>query len=289
MKDIAIEGIKKSGDTSPIDEIRGVGGGDINHAFYAKTKEKAYFVKVNKRVPPHFFESEAENLKLIRETGAIAVPDVHYYDRPQNLEPAAMVMEWIEHGSGNASAELGERIAQMHRHTSEHYGLMRPTFVGALDQPNEWRDSWVEYYGQFRLKPQLEYAIQKNRVTSNRRSRLELFIEKLDEWIPSSPPASLLHGDLWGGNWMTGQDNQPYIIDPSCLYGDPAFEIAFTELFGGFSPAFYEAYAKTTPLPEDYEDRKPVYQLFYLLVHLNMFGESYGGSVDQILKRYVQE
>ena len=124
-------------------------------------------------------------------------------------------------------------------------------------------------------------------IKGNRYHLLTKLLERLEEWIPHHPSASLLHGDLWGGNWMNGADGKPYLIDPSILYGDHAFELAFTELFGGFSPSFYRAYEDVFPLPAEYENQKPLYQLFYLLVHLNMFGESYGGSVDRILKRYV--
>lgn len=112
-------------------------------------------------------------------------------------------------------------------------------------------------------------------------------LEKLDTWIPNNPKSSTLHGDLWGGNWMTGKGGVPYLIDPSILFGDHEFEMAFTELFGGFSQRFYDAYHSVFPLSPEYETRKELYQLYYLLAHLNMFGESYGGSVDRIVRKYV--
>lgn len=116
---------------------------------------------------------------------------------------------------------------------------------------------------------------------------MEKLLENLDKWVPDKVEPSYLHGDLWGGNWLSGPGGEPYVIDPSFLYGDRHFELAFTEVFGGYSSEFYQAYQDRFPLSPYYEDVKPLYQLYYLLVHLNMFGEAYGRSVDTILKRYT--
>ncbi len=288
MKDIIQQGLHQIGDHSSISEIRQVSGGDINQAFYVKTEAKDYFMKGNQNVPPHFFKAEADGLELIRQTDTISVPAVHYYDEPEKGAPGILIMDWINgEKQANTPEMLGTRLAQMHQYEASAYGLNQSTFVGTIPQENEWCDTWTEYYRNYRLRPQMELAVQKNRLDPNRHQRLDQLITLLERWIPEKPSASLLHGDLWGGNWMAGSGGEPFLIDPSIVYGDPAFELAFTELFGGFPDPFYKAYQETSPLPDNYDETQPLYQLFYLLVHLNLFGETYGPSVDRILARYV--
>ncbi|MCA1020854.1 fructosamine kinase family protein [Halobacillus litoralis] len=279
--------LSRIGDDSEVQKQSAISGGDINQAFYVQTQRQEYFMKTNAGVPSHFFQVEAEGLQAIQQTGTIRVPEVYHYDQPEDGEPAALLMEWIHSGSMNDHAALGSQLAHMHSHTNASYGYGTPTFVGQLDQPNTWVPSWVDYYRTCRLGAQLDIGISKNRLTSKRRSRLEALMDKLDQYLPAHPKASLLHGDLWAGNYMMDEQGRPVLIDPSILYGDHAFELAFTEVFGGFPSDFYEHYQEFLPLPDHYEETKALYQLFYLLAHLNMFGESYGPPVDRILKHYT--
>ncbi|MGP4076433.1 fructosamine kinase family protein [Halobacillus sp. K22] len=287
MEEVIRNALASIGDQSPIEAMKQVSGGDINQSYYIKTNKQSYFIKGNEGVPSHFFKVEADGLERIQKTNTINVPHVHYYDEPANGEKGVIVMDWIQQGGKASPEELGRNLALMHKQTADRYGLGHSTFVGELDQPNDWKTSWLDYYRDYRLKPQLHLAINNGRASAQRRSKLEALLGKLEQWIPENPEASLLHGDLWGGNWMADAEGRPYLIDPSVLYGDHAFELAFTELFGGFPSSFYKAYENTFPLPANYEEIKPLYQLFYLLVHLNMFGEGYGGSVDRILRQYA--
>ncbi|WP_406945062.1 fructosamine kinase family protein [Halobacillus sp. SY10] len=281
------ETLEKVNDTTTVNSIKPVSGGDINQSFYVETDHRPYFIKINEKVASHFFQAEAEGLRLIKDTAAIRVPDVYHYDRPEGDEKAALVMEWIEKGSSDASHSLGKSLAHMHQHTSEKYGYGKPTFVGELNQPNEWCTAWTEYYRRYRLGGQLETGTAKGTISGHREERLKRLMDRIEEFIPEKPKASLLHGDLWGGNWMVSREGEPVLIDPSILYGDHAFELAFTELFGGFPSNFLDQYNAYFELPDDYQDTKPIYQLFYLLVHLNIFGEMYGSQVDRILKTHV--
>lgn len=167
------------------------------------------------------------------------------------------------------------------------HGLETDTYIGILPQPNELNANWLEYYRDKRLGTQLQIGIENGHITDKRRKQLEKLLERLDKWVPSFVEPSHLHGDFYSGNWIIGQGGEPFIVDPSFLYGDRHFEIAFTELFGGFPDKFYDAYDESYPLRKDFDDVKPIYQLYYLLAHLNMFGEAYGESVDKILNRYV--
>lgn len=276
------------GDYSAIESIHQVAGGDINEAFHVSTRENSYFIKTNEDIPAHFFEVEAKGLELIRNTNTIRVPYVYYFDRPENGAAGAIIMEWISGSPQSDTAErLGRKLAKMHQVENDRYGLEDDTFVGTLAQPNGLFEDWIVYYQKKRLLPQFELANRQGLMNHERRNKMEQLISQLEKWIPKRPGASMLHGDLWGGNWMAGPDGEPCLIDPSVVYGDRSFELAFTELFGGFPKQFYEAYNDMHSLPPNYRDTKEIYQLFYLLVHLNLFGESYGRAVDRILATYI--
>lgn len=280
--------LKQVDSSATLDTCRPVSGGDINEAYYVRTDTGEFFVKMNRQVAASFFEFEKKGLEKIGAAGVIDVPKVYSITVDPETNTPALWMEWIS-GEKNKQTDnwLGERLAALHQKEGEKFGWHGTSFIGKLEQDNRWSDDWLSYYRDFRIGGQLELGRARGTITGKREKKLVQLMEQLDRWIPINPVASLLHGDLWGGNWMTGKGGNPYLIDPSVLYGDHEFELSFTELFGGFSAAFYDAYQSVFPLSDTYEDRKPLYQLYYLLVHLNMFGETYGGSVDRILNRYV--
>ncbi|RYG74260.1 fructosamine kinase [Lentibacillus lipolyticus] len=277
--------LQQTGDHSSVKQAKRVAGGSINESYFVETEEQQYFIKYHHDPPARFFELEARGLDLIRQTNSIAVPEVYAYS--DDKEGAFLVMEWVEGGHAHDTQwKLGERIARMHQTFGDNHGFADDTFIGTLPQPNGLFSSWLDYYRDRRLKAQLTLGTERGCITGKRRERLERLLMNLEKWVPANVEPSYLHGDLWGGNWLAGQEGEPYVIDPSFLYGDRHFELAFTELFGGYAGDFYKAYQDRFPLSPDYEDVKPVYQLYYLLVHLNIFGEAYGSSVDTILKRY---
>ncbi|MFD1065305.1 fructosamine kinase family protein [Oceanobacillus locisalsi] len=283
------EKLKQIGDNTSIQTKTPVSGGDINRAYYVKTEKQAYFIKANQQAENGFFQVEVNGLERIRSTQTIAVPEVYHFDQSSEDQEMMLIMEWVQgEKTATTDRQLGEQLAAMHADGGfNQYGLDQSTYVGKLHQPNGWYNSWVDYFRECRLQRQFDLAMQFNRMNQNRRMKLQDLMDNLDKYLPRQPQVSLLHGDLWGGNWIAGQAGKPYLIDPSVLYGDHLFELAFTEVFGGFSNTFYSQYQNVFPLEDYYEEVKPVYQLFYLLVHLNMFGEAYGGSVDRILKRYT--
>lgn len=286
MKDIIQRGLKQIQEED-IQEIYAVTGGDINEAYYVRAKHQEYFVKLNKEMDVSFFEFEAEGLSIIRHTETIDVPAV--YGVLEDKETQTMLcMEWIEGKKENNTDEiLGERLAALHLSDGSGYGWEGKSYIGKLMHDNHLHNSWLIYYRDARLLEQIKIGQSQGSISGERNKKLMILLERLDKWIPDNPKPSILHGDLWGGNWMTGEYGIPYLIDPSILYGDHEFEMAFTELFGGFSQRFYDAYHSVFPLSPEYETRKELYQLYYLLAHLNMFGESYGVAVDRIVKKYV--
>lgn len=288
MKKRFEQALKKIEENGEIQSIKSVAGGDVNEAFYVRTKENEYFVKLNRAASRSFFEFEANGLLQIQETNTMDVPRVYGIFEDEEEGFPMLWLEWVEGRKTNRTEELlGERLAAMHLSEGEGFGFEGKGYIGRLPIESKVMDSWLEYYRTVRLLEQLKLGQRAGTIRGKREKRLIKLIERLDEWIPEKPKSSLLHGDLWGGNWITGKEGVPYLIDPSVLRGDHEFEIAFTHLFGGFSPRFYEAYQAVFPLSDDYEIKEELYQLYYLLVHLNMFGESYGPAVDRILKKYA--
>ncbi|WP_254901204.1 fructosamine kinase family protein [Tuberibacillus sp. Marseille-P3662] len=288
MEPIIEEALHCSGDESAIQSSRAVSGGCINQTYYVKTKAGEYFVKLNADVPQDFFRREAEGLELIRETNTVMVPNVLYYNEPADHEMGVLVQEWLGGGRQmDTSARLGREVAALHATYGSAFGLANDNYVGELRQPNGWYDSWVDYYREQRLLKQVEYGEQVGRMPLERRRKMESLMERLNQWIPSNIRPSLLHGDLWGGNFMAGPEGEPVLIDPAVLYGHHEFDMAFTEMFGGFSQDFFDHYYEVFPPEAEYQERKHLYQLFYLLVHLNTFGGMYAQSVDRVLDRFV--
>jgi len=274
--------------TEQLGELRSalpVGGGDINEAARIETDRAAYLVKWNFRPRPRMFEVEARGLKLLAEAKAIRVPQVIALID----QPPALVLEWIEAGSNKSSSAdaLGRGLAQQHRSIGAQYGLDHNNYIGANPQINTPADAWIDFYRDRRLGVQIDIAREHGYLTPDRSRRLDSIVNHLDRWIdPALVVPSLLHGDLWGGNYLIDAHGDPVLIDPAVYYGDREAEIAFTELFGGFGPRFYAAYNEAWPLDRGYADRRDLYNLYHLLNHLNLFGEGYGGSVDAILRRY---
>jgi fructosamine-3-kinase len=274
-----------------IRSVESVSGGDINEAARIVLSDgRALFLKYNLEPLPRLFEVEARGLALLRDTRTVRVPDVYAVRALTENHPAFLLMEWLPPGSSRAPDVMrgfGRKLARLHQHTSNAHGLDHDNYIGSLPQRNTPTRSWVEFYREHRLGAQRELAGRLGRLPTKREETLERLMERLDELIDeSSVRPSLLHGDLWGGNYLISK-GEAVLIDPAVYYGDREVELAFTELFGGFSPEFYEGYSEIWPLDTGYEERKALYQLYPLLVHLNLFGESYGASVDRILRRYA--
>lgn len=288
MKTFISKILMSVGDNYPILQMKRVYGGSINESYYIKTKQDEYFLKFHQQAPKQFFALEKLGLALIGETKTISVPKVLSFS--DQVGSSYLLLEWVDGEKRvDTEKELGQQMARLHQHTGKKHGFDRDTYIGLLPQPNQLYDHWLDYYREKRLLSQLNEGIKRNRMPRKRRTQLEKLILQLDRWIPQQVMPSYLHGDLWGGNWLVGPGGTPYVIDPSFLYGDRHFELAFTELFGGFSSVFYDAYQQILPIEDYYEEVKPLYQLYYLLVHLNIFGETYGLRVDHILDRYVGE
>lgn len=281
------------GTAERIVSVREARGGDIGESYCVETERRKLFVKLRRDMPADLFRREAEGLGLLRRAEALAVPEPLYAGEiPGRTGSGGMLaLEWIETGPARPETieTLGAGLAALHRRTSPdgRYGLDRDNYIGLLPQANGWNESWTGFYREARLLPLAKLAEARGRLPKGRRDGLYRLMDRLDRWLPDRPAASLLHGDLWSGNWLAGADGRPWLIDPAVYYGDRECDLAFSELFGGFPARFYAAYREAYPVDGEYEERKPIYQLYHLLVHLVLFGEAYGPSVDRVLRRYA--
>ena len=267
-------------------EIEPISGGDINEARVIKTKDGLYFLKFNSSDQAYeMFSSESMGLNKLRSTQTIKIPDVISYGKAE--QSAFLILEYIEPDtiSQQSFERLGEQLAQLHKNTAPEFGLRINNFIGTLFQRNNQHQSWPKFFIYERLLPQLKSAFEKNLIDKHTMKKFEMLYLRIEQICPVEPPA-LIHGDLWKGNFLIEKNNTPVLFDPSISFSHREMDLAMTKLFGGFEPCFYEAYQNVFPLAPNFEERMEVYQLYYLLVHLNLFGVSYLSSIENILKRF---
>lgn len=274
-----------------IDSTRNVGGGSINSAYVISGAESAYFVKTNLASRIAMFEAELEGLNEIANSKAIRVP------RPLCVGiangSAYIVMEHlpIHGGRGGSSVsleQLGIDLACMHRHTQTLFGWHRDNTIGSTPQINHPLPDWVDFYRQHRLGYQYQLAAENGHRHLLRRG--EILMSKLDGFFTDYKPLpSLLHGDLWSGNYAIEDSGIPVIFDPAVYYGDREADLAMTELFGGFPARFYSAYNASYALDPGYKTRKILYNLYHILNHLNLFGGGYLGQAERMAEQLLAE
>lgn len=273
-----------------VDDFSPVGGGCISPGGKITTDARTrYFLKwaSPQPAPRGFFEQEARSLRALRDSGTVRVPEV------RAVTADWLLLEWLESGrpTDRTWVGLGERLAALHRVRGPSWGWDSDNYIGSLPQSNATSDSWVRFWVDRRLRPQWEEAVRDGSFGAQDRHRFDRLVGILDELLASAAEdgPSLLHGDLWGGNVHVTWDGEAALIDPSSYYGHREVDLAMAELFGGFDRTFFEAYAATWPLQPGYSGvRRELYQLYYLLVHVNLFGGSYVEGVRRVLRRFAE-
>lgn len=283
------EVLRLVGDRTPLRGQTAVGGGSISRTVRLQTGQATYLLKCGVRGLAGFYSAEAHGLALLAAAGAVRVPRV-LACRDEGDGPAFILLEWIEapaRDCRDAAAEtLGRALAELHRSSASAYGLDRDNYIGATPQPNGWRPSWLAFFREQRLGFQIGLARRKGLLSPERERRLDRLQGQLERWIDERQIApALLHGDLWGGNFIVGPGCAPVLIDPAVCYGDRETDLAFTTLFGGFPERFYRAYHEAWPLSPGWQERRGLYNLYHLLNHLNLFGErNLGAAIDAALR-----
>lgn len=271
---------------SSIVKYLAVSGGDSSNAYKIETTGDYLFIKTNTATHAlDMFKKEAFGLNLIEQTKTIKTPNLLGFGSFN--QTAYLILEYIESKSATSAdlEKLGVQLAQLHQCSVDHFGLETDNYIGLLTQSNKTKNNWLDFYNEKRLCPQLLLAKSNGLLSANEYPNGETIKERLSVYFDNIKP-SLLHGDLWNGNYLISKSGTPYLIDPAVYYGHSEVDIAMSKLFGGFGNAFYNAYHANIPKDKYTPERIEMYQLYYLLVHLNMFGRSYYGSVSDILKKY---
>lgn len=246
-------------------------GGCIHQCYRVTIAGVRRFLKTNEARYADAFAAEADGLAALRSAGMAApAPLAHGLTGAQ----AYLLLEFLELEKSGDFAALGRMLAAAHRKAGPRFGWQRDNYLGTTPQANGWCEDWAEFWLERRLRPQVELA---------KRNGFNVDLPPLDRLAGHEVKPSLLHGDLWSGN-AGFTVRGPVVFDPAVYYGDREADLAMTELFGGFPREFYAAYHEAWPLDPGYERRKPLYSLYHLLNHLNLFGGGYLGQVRSTLR-----
>ncbi len=273
-------------DATTIHNNSPVHGGDINQAFMLETSKGKFLIKINAALfGLDMFEKEARGLITLADTGCIKVPRPLFDGKFH--QQIYLVMEYIDKGNPaeNFWNDFGEKLACVHHQTGDNHGLGYPNYIGKLVQPNFAHDNWPVFYSNERILHFADKALSKNLIDTEQMKEIEKLSAKFRDIFPDEKP-SLLHGDLWSGNFMVASNGLAAIFDPAVYYGNREMDIAMSLLFGGFDRKFYDAYQYHFPLQQSWEQRVELCQLYPLLIHLILFGGHYHQQVMDIIKKY---
>lgn len=281
---------EKLAQTIILSHITPVSGGDIHQSFRVvdQASKKSFFIKLNHIEYYSLLKSESESLDAIASVGVIKTPKVFLCDT--SLKYAFLLMEYLPLVPVEGQEDgytLGQQLALLHKGSQADsdqikYGFHSDNYIGLTLQKNNWSNDWCEFWIQQRFYPQLKLAYKNSFSSELRLLETDLLIVTNKLLATHQPESALVHGDLWAGNKGYLSDSNPVIFDPACYFGDRETDIAMTELFGGFSKNFYLGYEDIWPLPDGYKQRKKLYNLYHMLNHLNLFGDSYLPQVKQL-------
>ena len=271
-----------------ISNIQSISGGDISHAFLLESDTERFFCKVNRNKEAYaMFLAEKQGLEAISRTKTIAAPTVLLCEALK--KGGFLLLEYIEpkHPLFKDMELLGHQLAALHQYSdSKTFGWITDNFIGSLAQQNTMTTDWSTFYVRERLMPQLQRALDSKKLDFNEIPSEEKLLEICQQFFPKEIEPALLHGDLWSANYLIATDGTPFLIDPATYYGHYEVDLSMTRLFGGFDASFYEAYGEHVTKVGNEKERTHLYQLYYLLVYLNLFGNSYKTSVRSILNTY---
>jgi protein-ribulosamine 3-kinase len=275
---------------SQVRQVRTAAGGDINQTFSVELADgRKLFVKTHAAAPPRMYVCEAAGLSWLAEANALRVPRVVLATDSEPDAPACLVLELIASAQrrANFDDELGAGLALLHSAGPQYFGFEHDNYVALLPQANTKSSCWARFYAEQRLVPQTELARRSGRIGSALERRLQTLCARLAELVGPAEPPARLHGDLWGGNLLSDERGAPCLIDPAAYAGHREMDLAMMRLFGGFSERVFAAYDEAYPLQPGHRERVELYQLYPLLVHVNLFGGHYAAQVESLVRRWT--
>ena len=270
-----------------VHQLNPISGGDINEARRVHTDRGDYFLKYNERPEAEeMFRAEVAGLDLLRGTEGIRIPEIVALS--DDKTPAFLLLEFVDAVRPTQAGlkAFGRGLAALHRRNHETFGGNPANFIGRLPQSNYPHASWPQFFANERLLPQMRSAVSSGQLSIRWEAALNKLIARLPELCPEESPA-LTHGDLWSGNYLFDAQQRPVLIDPAVAWQHREMDLGMLALFGDPGGAFWKAYREAYPTAPGLHDRLPIYQLYYLLVHVNLFGGSYVASVERILGRFA--
>lgn len=267
---------------------RPVGGGCINNAMKISTSVGDFFLKWNASVPADMFRKEAAGLtEMAQANSGLVIPKVIWSNEPGD-SPGILLMEYLQPANNTSGFDerLGRGIARLHRKTAPAFGFSHSNYCGTTIQDNTWTAIWPEFYAQLRIWALVQQIRIARGMAADELKIYEKLISRMPVFLSHKTVPSLIHGDLWSGNYMYTAGG-PALIDPACYYADREMELGMMLLFGGFSSRVWQAYHDEFPLPEEWRERILLYQLYHLLNHYLLFGGSYGRQALQIAREYL--
>ena len=268
--------------------IERVGGGSINECYKVRDGNRILFCKQNSAQKfPELFEKEKKGLELIRKLELVQTPEI--IDCYQENDRQFLLLEWITEGRRSPEfwKNFGAQLAEMHLLKTERFGWHEWNYMGSIVQVNEPAIGWTDFFIQQRIEPLLKQCSQHQLISIKDRLKIEKLYNKFPEVFDPNEKPCTVHGDLWSGNFLCNEKEQPVLIDPAAYYGHRSVDLAMTTLFGGFDTAFYEAYHYHYPFPLNYKDQWQVCNLYPLLIHLLLFGKSYLISIQKTLEQFA--
>jgi len=285
---LAIQSVLENSLDFPVNvtSIRALNGGSVNSTEVVESDQGTFFIKHNRASQhPNMFKLEQKGLELLSSAKALRVPKVHGVIEAEGQE--ILIMEMIDRGTPHYDfwPEFGAQLARLHKTEGASFGLDYDNYISSLPQSNNQSSTWASFFYEQRLAPMLKRAVDAGKADVELSNQLERLGSKLSEIFPVEKP-SLLHGDLWGGNFISDLSGDAVIFDPAVYYGHREMDLSMTRLFGGFDPAFYHGYDEEWALEPGWEERVAICNLYPLLVHVNLFSGSYIQSVRNVLNRF---
>lgn len=264
-----------------------VSAGNHNQGIKVECNAGVFFLKLNFDHERDILQKEAEGLALLLNSTFLKVPETYGCGRVGDYN--FLLSEFITFGKNKPDywENLGLGLAHLHLNSQKYFGLETDNYIASIHQKNIQTDNWVDFYIEQRLEPLIGKAYFDRLIPLEFLKKFQEIYPKLEENFPKEKP-SLVHGDLWSGNVITTPDGEPCIIDPAIYYGHREMDLAFSRLFGGFDSKFYDSYESILPLAPDFEHRIGLYNLYPLLVHLNLFGVDYLPGIERTINRFVK-